>query len=101
MMKWALVAAGLRDLQRPVEKLSLAQNLALTGTGFIWVRYAMVITPVNYSLAAVNFCVGMTGLSQLARIAAFVLYTPSTHALPHTSPLRRHRRSSAADVKVQ
>lgn len=72
MMKWALVLAGLRDLNRPVEKLSLAQNLALTGTGFIWVRYAMVITPVNYSLAAVNFCVGMTGLSQLARIAAFV-----------------------------
>jgi len=28
----------------------------------------MVITPVNYSLAAVNFFVGSTGLAQLYRI---------------------------------
>lgn len=28
--------------------------LALTLTGFIWVRYSLVITPVNYSLAAVR-----------------------------------------------
>lgn len=27
---------------------------ALTATGFIWVRYAFVITPVNYSLAGVR-----------------------------------------------
>jgi hypothetical protein len=26
-MKWALVAAGLKDLARPVEKLSVSQNL--------------------------------------------------------------------------
>lgn len=26
---------------------------ALTATGFIWVRYSLVITPINYSLAAV------------------------------------------------
>lgn len=68
MMKWCLVAAGLKDLSRPAEKLSVSQNLALTATGFIWVRYSMVITPVNYSLAAVNFFVGSTGLGQLARI---------------------------------
>lgn len=28
--------------------------LALAATGFIWVRYSMVITPVNYSLGAVS-----------------------------------------------
>ena len=27
---------------------------ALTATGFIWVRYSLVITPINYSLAAVR-----------------------------------------------
>lgn len=27
---------------------------ALAATGFIWVRYSLVITPVNYSLAAVR-----------------------------------------------
>ncbi|BEJ11117.1 hypothetical protein CspHIS471_0105390 [Cutaneotrichosporon sp. HIS471] len=66
--KWSLVAAGVKDLQRPADKLSLSQNLALAATGFIWVRYCMVITPVNYALAAVNFFVGTTGLVQLGRI---------------------------------
>lgn len=79
MMKWGLVVAGLGDLARPAEKLSASQNSALAVTGFIWVRYAFclsnlisycfVITPVNYSLAAVNFFVGTTGLVQLLRIA--------------------------------
>lgn len=32
------------------------------------VRYSFVIIPVNYSLAAVNFFVGSTGLTQLYRI---------------------------------
>ena len=27
---------------------------ALAATGFIWVRYSLVITPINYSLAAVS-----------------------------------------------
>jgi len=69
VMKWCLVAAGVKDLNRPAEKLSVSQNLALAATGVIWVRYSFVIIPVNYSLAAVNFFVGATGLGQLARIA--------------------------------
>ncbi|KAJ3572393.1 hypothetical protein NP233_g3114 [Leucocoprinus birnbaumii] len=71
VMKWCLVGAGLKDLTRPADKLSVSQNLALAATGFIWVRYSFVITPVNYSLAAVNFFVGMSGLSQLGRIAHY------------------------------
>jgi len=71
VMKWCLVAAGLKDLNRPAEKLSVSQNLALAATGVIWVRYSFVIIPVNYSLAAVNFFVGATGLGQLARIAQY------------------------------
>ncbi|KAK8864162.1 hypothetical protein IAR55_001408 [Kwoniella newhampshirensis] len=66
--KWGLVAAGLKDLSRPAEKLSVSQNVALAATGFIWVRYSFVITPVNYSLAAVNLFVGANGLTQLYRI---------------------------------
>jgi len=69
LMKWCLVAAGLKDINRPADKLSVSQNVALAATGFIWVRYSLVITPVNYSLAAVNFFVGSTGLGQLTRIA--------------------------------
>jgi len=70
-MKWCLVAAGLKDLNRPADKLSVSQNIALAATGMIWVRYSFVIIPVNYSLAAVNFFVGATGVGQLARIAHY------------------------------
>lgn len=78
LMKWCLVAAGLKDLSRPADKLSVSQNIALATTGFIWVRYSLVITPVNYSLAAVNFFVGLSGLSQLGRIVHY----RSTHPQP-------------------
>ncbi|KAN0116393.1 Mitochondrial pyruvate carrier [Russula decolorans] len=71
VMKWCLVAAGLKDLSRPADKLSASQNIALAATGFIWVRYSLVIKPINYSLAAVNFFVGSTGLGQLARIVHY------------------------------
>jgi len=76
LMKWCLVAAGVKDLNRPADKLSISQNLALAGTGFIWVRYSLVITPINYSLAAVNFFVGSTGLAQLGRIANYRYNNP-------------------------
>jgi mitochondrial pyruvate carrier 2 len=122
MMKWCLVAAGIKDLARPAEKLSVAQNIgtlafenyrnsvlicysyllpsiALTATGSIWVRYAFVIIPKNYSLAAVgtlfnydgvflaahsprflqvNVFVAMSGITQLGRIAQWV-FTCSPH----------------------
>lgn len=38
MMKWGLVLAGIKDLSRPADKLSVSQNMALAMTGFIWVR---------------------------------------------------------------
>ncbi|TPX40830.1 hypothetical protein SeMB42_g03089 [Synchytrium endobioticum] len=67
-MKWGLVIAALGDLQRPPEKLSLTQTVALAATGCIWSRYSLVITPVNYQLFSVNIFVGATGLYQLYRI---------------------------------
>ncbi|KAJ6466883.1 mitochondrial pyruvate carrier [Mycena sanguinolenta] len=71
LVKWVLVGAGLKDLTRPADKLSVSQNVALAGTGFIWVRWSLVIIPVNYNLAAVNFFVGLSGVTQLARIAHY------------------------------
>jgi hypothetical protein len=97
-MKWCLVAAGLKDLGRPAEKLSINQNIgksshsapcsspfsspyaALAATGFIWVRYSLVITPINYSLAAVcpippgasaGFSLGFRSISLLEPLAWF------------------------------
>jgi len=37
-----------------LKKMLSTFAIALAGTGFIWVRYSLVITPVNYSLAAVS-----------------------------------------------
>lgn len=45
--QWGLVIAGISDLSRPAEKLSLTQNGALMATGAIWTRWCMIITPRN------------------------------------------------------
>jgi len=70
-MKWALVIAGIGDLYRPAEKLSLTQNIALTATGAIWTRWCFVIRPQNMLLAAVNFFLGCVGVMQVSRILAY------------------------------
>jgi hypothetical protein len=31
MMKWCLVAAGIKDLNRPADKLSVSQNVGMLG----------------------------------------------------------------------
>ncbi|KAL4233404.1 Mitochondrial pyruvate carrier 2 [Mactra antiquata] len=67
-MKWALVIAGIGDIARPAEKLSITQSTALAATGIIWSRYSLVIIPKNYNLFFVNLFVAATGLYQLGRI---------------------------------
>ncbi|VDM01879.1 unnamed protein product [Schistocephalus solidus] len=73
--KWGLVIAGLADINRPAEKVSVYQSAALAATGVIWSRYSMVITPKNWNLFSVNIFVGATGIYQLCRIFRFVRYT--------------------------
>ncbi|KAI7961107.1 hypothetical protein MJO28_001596 [Puccinia striiformis f. sp. tritici] len=73
-------SAGVKDLSRPAEKLSLSQNIALSATGLIWIRYSFVITPVNYSLASVNTFVAATGLAQLYRIWDYRRNNPTATA---------------------
>lgn len=71
LLQWALVLAGVSDFARPAEKLSLTQNAALTATGFIWTRWCMIITPKNFLLAAVNFFLGLVGVTQCTRILIY------------------------------
>uniref|UniRef100_A0A4D5RA41 Mitochondrial pyruvate carrier n=1 Tax=Scolopendra viridis TaxID=118503 RepID=A0A4D5RA41_SCOVI len=66
--KWALVIAGISDMQRPVESLSVAQSTSLMFTGLIWARYSTVIIPVNWNLFSVNVFVFLTQAFQLSRI---------------------------------
>lgn len=74
VFKWALVFAGLNDIQRPVEKISGTQQVALFATGAIWTRWAgFVIRPRNPLLASVNFFLGGVAGYQLLRIVKFRL----------------------------
>ncbi|KAL1977152.1 hypothetical protein VTN31DRAFT_11 [Thermomyces dupontii] len=68
IMKWGLVLAGISDMMRPAEKLSLTQNLALMATGAIWTRWCFIIKPRNLLLAAVNFFLACVGTTQVTRI---------------------------------
>lgn len=68
VMKWCIVIAGISDLSRPAEKLSLTQNGALTATGIIWTRWCLIIKPRNVLLATVNFFLAIVGVVQVGRI---------------------------------
>lgn len=92
VMKWSLVLAGISDLYRPAEKLSLTQNLALTATGMIWTRWCFVIKPKNLLLATVNFFLGLVGVIQVSRITA---YHYKNKAQPGDNPLH------IASVEIQ
>ncbi|XP_020280260.1 mitochondrial pyruvate carrier 4-like [Pseudomyrmex gracilis] len=65
--KWGLVIAGLGDLQRPANKISVSQSCALGITGLIWTRYSLAIIPKNWNLFSVNLFVACTAIYQVAR----------------------------------
>lgn len=67
MCKWGLVIAGITDLARPAELLSIEQTVAIGSTGFIYSRFSMVIIPKNYTLLSVNVFVAITQSIQLYR----------------------------------
>lgn len=52
--KWGISIANVRDMKKPPETISLPQQSAVAATGLIWMRYSLVITPVNYNLFAVR-----------------------------------------------
>eukprot|EP00897_Mesotaenium_endlicherianum_P007659 jgi/Mesen1/6921/ME000358S06246 len=65
--KWGISIANIADFQKPPEKVSYPQQIAVTATGIIWSRYSTVITPKNYNLLAVNIFMAGTGMYQLSR----------------------------------
>lgn len=72
VLKWCLVIAGFNDLQRPIEKVSGTQQVALFATGAIWTRWAgFVIQPRNMLLASVNFFLGGVAGYQIFRLADY------------------------------
>lgn len=73
LIQWSLVIAGINDLQRPVEKISGTQQIALFCTGAIWTRWCTIIKPKNYLLASVNFFLGGVAGYQLTRVFRYQL----------------------------
>lgn len=88
--KQSLVIAGLGDLSRPANQLSIGQSGSLLATGLIWSRYSLVIIPKNYSLFAVNVFVALTQIIQLSRAYNYSrtqsAEKPSEPAQPESSP---------------
>jgi len=54
MSKWMISGASFLDLNRPTDKISITQYSALTATGLFFSRYALLVTPLNPMLCAVN-----------------------------------------------
>lgn len=54
LSKWLISGASFLELDRPTDKISLPQYTALTVTGLLFSRYAMLVQPINWSLCAVN-----------------------------------------------
>lgn len=67
MSKWFISGASFLDLNRPTDKISLAQYSALTATGLFFSRYALLVTPINYNLCAVNIALFSSSAWHLGR----------------------------------
>lgn len=59
--------ASFMDLNRPTDKISLSQYTALTMTGFFFSRYALLVTPINYTLCSVNIALFLSSAWHLGR----------------------------------
>jgi hypothetical protein len=80
-----LVVAGLNDLRRPADQLSVGQSASLAATGIIWSRYSLVIIPKNYALFSVNVFVALTQVIQLYRAFTFEKKVKAISAVPEAS----------------
>lgn len=67
MSKWLISGASFVDLHRPTDKVSLPQYTALTLTGFFFSRYALLVTPINYTLCSVNIALFLSSAWHLGR----------------------------------
>ena len=54
-------------MQKPAEKISPYQQVAIFATGLLWTRYSFVVVPVNYNLAVANVFMAASAGFQLYR----------------------------------
>jgi hypothetical protein len=65
--KWFISGASFLDLYRPTDQISLPQYTALTLTGLFFTRYALLVTPINYTLCSVNIALFLSSGWHLGR----------------------------------
>jgi hypothetical protein len=94
--QWAIVLAGVSDFFRPVENLSLQQNLALMATGAIWTRWCLIIKPRNVFLATVNFFLFCVGATQVSRV---LIYRQSLKGTSSTEEVKDAGKEEAKTVQ--
>jgi mitochondrial pyruvate carrier 2 len=83
MSKLWISGASFFDLNRPTEKISLAQYTALTLTGFFFMRYSLLVNPVNYMLCGVNLALFGSSAWHLGRkVNADFLHIGTEEAVP-------------------
>lgn len=67
MSKVFISGASMLDLNRPTDQISLPQYAALTATGFFFTRYALLVTPINYTLSSVNVALFLSSFWHFGR----------------------------------
>lgn len=65
--KLLISGASLLEFDRPTDKISAPQYSALTVTGAIFSRYALLVSPINYPLAGVNVLLFTSSAYHLCR----------------------------------
>lgn len=93
--------AGISDFVRPVETLSLSQNLALMATGAIWTRWCLIIKPRNIALAAANFFLFCVYSVQVGRVFIYrqSLKAPLKEEANSAEKLMHDAAGKVAEVK--
>lgn len=67
MSKWLISGASMMNFDIPTDKVSLPQYTALTLTGAFFSRYALLVTPINYTLCSVNIALFGSSAYHLSR----------------------------------
>ena len=62
-----ITISNIGDIEKPAHLISTNQQLAITATGLIWIKYSLKVVPVNYNLMIVNFFMALSSMAQLYR----------------------------------
>ena len=103
MSKWMISGTSFMELDRPTDKISIAQYTALTLTGFFFSRYSLLVSPVNYTLCSVNIALFGSSAWHLGRKVNADYLADDAAAMPSVDDLMAlvDRSASLADSPAE